>query len=111
MSGTKHVSSNAEKQDAPNARKGNKRHQKAQGAKTRARRNLMQTLTPQEALQLLASAVSYCQQAGLQVYATNAIEGLRFYIPLARYVETADGGAAFVLDEIAPTLPTAGATN
>lgn len=57
------------------------------------------TLTPQEALQLLESAVSYCQQAGLQVYATNAIGGLRFYLPHAELIETADGGAAFRLLE------------
>lgn len=79
----------------------------------------MQTLAPRDALQLLESAVSYCQQAGLQVYAANALEGLRFYLPHAELIETANGGAAFrlleraaiELTETAPMLPTADAAS
>ncbi|MBI4672792.1 MAG: hypothetical protein HY741_14120 [Chloroflexi bacterium] len=96
MSGTKSASSNG-------ATKRNRTRGSATKAKTRATRKPIQSLTPQDALQLLASAVSYCQQAGLEVYATNTLDGLRFYIPQARYVATPSGGAAFVL-ESAPTL-------
>jgi len=38
-------------------------------------------LTKAEALEILSSALMYCQQAGLQIYAANATEGLRIYLP------------------------------
>ncbi len=94
------------RQDAP---KGNKRQQKATGAqspKTRVPRrmngvrNPNASITAPEALQLLASALAYCQQAGLHVNALNREdETLALFIPHARFVLTADGGAAFRLRE------------
>jgi hypothetical protein len=75
------------------------------GATNRPPRRI-QTLAPREALQLLASAFAYCQQAGLTVNAANGEdETLVLFIPRARYVVTANGGAAFVLNENAPTRP------
>jgi len=89
-----------------NARRASKRP-KTQ-AKTRAARQTIQTLRPQEALQLLASALAYCQQAGLQVNAANEPnETLALFVPHARFVTTADGGAAFELAESAIAADTA----
>jgi hypothetical protein len=80
------------------------RAQTSKTTKPRTPRKVIQILAPQEALQLLESAVSYCQQAGLQVRAANQDDGaLAVFIPNAHYVLTDDGArAAFRL--------TAGAT-
>jgi hypothetical protein len=60
------------------------------------------TITAHEALQILASAVSYCQQAGLQVQAANGADTLTLHIPNAYYTLTNDGtSAAFRLRDVA----------
>lgn len=105
--------------NARNARKGNNKQHKAQRTQTRrARTNT--AITAPEALQLLESAVSYCQQAGLGVNASNEISptgerNLALFIPRAQYIVSADGArAAFRLaEETAPGegLRMADATN
>lgn len=107
------------KANARNARKGNKGQHKATRTQTRkARPNT--AITAPEALQLLASAVSYCQQAGLRVNASNEISptgerNLVLFIPHAQYIVSDDGArAAFRLaQETAPGegLRMADATN
>ena len=47
---------------------------------TKRARRKTQTITPQEAIEILASAVSYCQQAGLTVKAGNAEGNLALVI-------------------------------
>ncbi len=60
-----------------------------------AKRPSPRAITAHEALQLLESAVSYCQQAGLQVGATNGDNGtLAILIPNAHYVLTDSGTRA-----------------
>jgi|GEM_PF-4658831 len=93
--------------NAPKGKKTQENATRAQTSKTtkaRAPRRMNQSITAPEALQLLESAVSYCQQAGLPVRAANQADGaLAVFIPNAHYVLTDDGArAAFRL--------TAGAT-
>jgi len=71
-------------------------------ARLTAKRNRTETpITATEALQLLASAVNYCQKAGLKVnYSNDSTQGLTLYLPQCKI--GAEGGAArFVLDIIA----------
>lgn len=110
---------NKTRANARNARKGNKGQPKTHGTRTRqARTNT--AITAPEALQLLESAVSYCQQAGLGVNASNEISptgerNLALFIPRAQYIVSDDGArAAFRLtEETAPGegLRTADAVN
>jgi hypothetical protein len=60
-----------------------------------ARRHKPVPITAQDALDMLASAVSYCQQAGLKVGAANGDNGtLGLFIPNAHYLLTDDGTRA-----------------
>jgi len=62
---------------------------------TARRRKQAEPLTPAMALTMLESAVSYCQQAGLQVQAANGDNGtLGLFIPNAHYVLTDNGTRA-----------------
>lgn len=80
------------KQDAPNAPKRERTRGKSKQAKTR---RVTPTITMQEALELLESAVSYCQLAGLRVRAANQDDGaLAVFIPNAHYILTDDGTRA-----------------
>jgi hypothetical protein len=59
------------------------------------RRKDKEPLTPEMALTLLESAVSYCQQSGLNIQATNGDNGtLGLFIPNAHYVLTDNGTRA-----------------
>lgn len=51
----------------------------------RTRRSGAQPITAEEALQILQSAIGYCQQAGLKVQAANSGTGLTLTIPGAYY--------------------------
>lgn len=72
----------------------------------RPRRKVL--VTQAIALELLASAVSYCQQAGMSIAAQNATNAsgdslLQLYIPNAYYVLLDDGTAAFRIGN--PSIP------
>jgi hypothetical protein len=97
------------KQDAPSARKAKSERRKPSQARTR---RMTPSITAPEALQLLESAVSYCQQAGLGVTAANEQDALCLFIPRAQYIVSTDGTrAAFQLIETtAPMSQTARAT-
>lgn len=56
------------------------------------------TLTPADALGMLASAVNYCRAAGLDVRAGNTASGLVLNLPGARLAQR-EGGAEFVTAE------------
>lgn len=89
------------KQDAPSAIKPTRTRRKPTQARTR---RMTPSITAPEALQLLESAVSYCQQAGLGVNAANEQGALCLFIPRARYIVTDDGmRAAFVMAEESAT--------
>lgn len=98
------------KQGAPSARKAKSERRKQSQA--RARR-MTPSITATEALQLLESAVSYCQQAGLQVNALNEQGALCLFIPHAQYSVSEDGlRAAFqLIESTAPMLQTASAAS
>ena len=69
---------------------------------TARRRKQAEPLTPAMALTMLESAVSYCQQAGLQVQAANGADTLTLHIPNAYYTLTNNGtSAAFRLRDVA----------
>lgn len=54
-------------------------------------------LTPDMALSMLESAVSYCQESGLQINAINHLDGtLGLFIPGAHYVLTGNGTRAAI---------------
>lgn len=55
------------------------------------RRSTGEPLTAQEALQILQSAIGYCQQAGLTVQAANSGTGLMLTIPGAYYTTVENG--------------------
>lgn len=57
-------------------------------------------VTKSEALEILASAVSYCQQSGLKVRYANHDAGLALVVEGAT-VQVADTGTRFVLASIA----------
>ena len=60
------------------------------------RRKAKEPLTPAMALTLLESAVSYCQQSGLNIQAANGDNGtLGLFIPNAHYIITDNGTRAF----------------
>ncbi len=67
--------------------------------KPKGKQHESEPITPSQALELLESAVSYCQQAGLQVSAVNDDHGtLTILIPGAFYMLTDNGThAAFRL--------------
>lgn len=89
------------KQGAPSARKPKSERRKPSQPQTR---RVTPSITAPEALQLLESAVSYCQQAGLGVNAANEQGALALFIPRARYIVTDDGmRAAFVIVEESAT--------
>jgi len=52
---------------------------------SRTKRNGARPLTVQEALEMLQSAIGYCQQAGITVQAANKIEGLTLIVGNAYY--------------------------
>jgi hypothetical protein len=59
------------------------------------RRKDKEPLTPAMALTMLESAVSYCQQSGLNIQAANGDNGtLGLFIPGAHYVLTDNGTRA-----------------
>jgi len=72
--------------------------------KNGGRRAVAPTLTPAEALAMLASAVTYCQSAGLEVRAGNTAQGLVLHLPGARLAQR-EGGAEFVTAEASPAAP------
>lgn len=85
----------ATKRGTPKGKKTQENATRAQTSQTRTTRKANQNITAPEALQLLESAVSYCQQAGLQVRAANQDDGaLAVFIPNAHYVLTDDGAQA-----------------
>lgn len=49
------------------------------------------TLSPADALNMLASALTYCQQAGLTIEAGNGPSGLTIILPGARLGQTEAG--------------------
>jgi hypothetical protein len=60
------------------------------------RRKDKEPLTPEMALTLLESAVSYCQAAGLHIQAANSKDGtLGLFVPGAHYIITDNGTRAF----------------
>lgn len=64
-------------------------------ARTARRRKQAEPLSPEMALAMLESAISYCQSAGLKVYAANGDNGtLGLFIPNAHYILTDDGTRA-----------------
>lgn len=64
-------------------------------ARTTRRRKQAEPLSPEMALAMLESAIAYCQQAGLKVYAANGDSGtLGLFIPNAHYVLSDDGTRA-----------------
>jgi|GEM_PF-2060985 hypothetical protein len=82
---------------------------------TARRRKTQDPITAQDALSMLESAVSYCQQAGLTVGAANGDNGtLGLFIPNAHYLLTDNGtravfrlGALGVARDDAPSIGTA----
>lgn len=94
---------------APSASKRNRTRRKPTQAQTR---RMTPSITAPEALQLLESAVSYCQQAGLQVNASNEEGALALFIPRAQYIVSDNGTRAtfHLAEESAPMLRTADAT-
>ena len=65
----------------------------------RTKRGTVQSVTPEQALQMLQSAIGYCQVAGLTVQAANCDAGLVLTIPDVGYALTPDGnGAEFRLE-------------
>ncbi|MBM4422616.1 MAG: hypothetical protein FJ030_04385 [Chloroflexi bacterium] len=65
------------------------------GATKRKRRETI--ITAAESLEILQSAVNYCQKAGLQVnYTNDTAHGLTLYLPRCK-AEAVDGEARFVL--------------
>lgn len=89
------------KQAAPSASSAPKRNRTRRKPTQAQTRRMTPSITAPEALQLLESAVSYCQAAGLQVNAANNEDGtLALFIPRAQYIVTGDGTrAAFRLAE------------
>lgn len=70
---------------------------------TARRRKTPTRITAHEALQLLESALSYCQAAGMEVQAGNGDEGtLAIYIPNAHYTITDNGTRAEIRRGEAP---------
>ncbi len=64
----------------------------------RTKRGAVQPVTPEQALQMLQSAIGYCQLAGLAVQAANSDAGLLLTVPGVDYALTADRSSAeFVL--------------
>ena len=62
---------------------------------TARRRKQAEPLTPEMALTMLESAVSYCQAAGLHIQAANGDNGtLGLFIPGAHYVLSDNGTRA-----------------
>lgn len=68
----------------------------------RTKRNVGEPITTAEALQILQSAIGYCQQAGLVVKAANRKAGLTLTIPGAYYT-TVDNKVTFCIGT--PTEP------
>lgn len=66
------------------------------GKRSGQRRATTAPATPAEALQLLQSAVSYCQQAGLLVRAVNRPAGLALLVPAAHFEVNDRDGAVFL---------------
>jgi hypothetical protein len=58
---------------------------------SRTRRRSQTAITTREALEILASAVSYCQLAGLKVEAVNRRGTLALFIPGCSYILTDNG--------------------
>jgi hypothetical protein len=70
----------------------------------RTKRNVGEALTAEEALQILQSAIGYCQQAGLAVQAANSGTGLTLTIPGAYYTATDErAGVTFHIGTPEPT--------
>jgi hypothetical protein len=59
-------------------------------------------IAPEEALQILFSAVGYCQRAGLKVQAGNAANGKLVIAVTGAHVAGQGDGLAFVVGESAP---------
>ena len=65
----------------------------------RTKRGTVQPVTPEQALQMLQSAIGYCQVAGLAVQAENSDSGLVLTLPRVAYGLMPDGSSAeFRLD-------------
>ncbi|HLB50480.1 MAG TPA: hypothetical protein VJL59_25950 [Anaerolineales bacterium] len=60
---------------------------KHDGQRPPKRKRIELPITPDEALQILQSAVNHCQRAGLEVnYATDSANGLTLYLPECKVV-------------------------
>ena len=70
----------------------------------KTKRSVGEPLTAQEALQILQSAIGYCQQAGLAVQAANSGTGLTLTIPGAYYTTANEkSGVTFHIGTPEPT--------
>ena len=61
---------------------------------SKTKRRSQTAITIQDALEILASAVSYCQLAGLKVEAVNRSGTLALFIPGCSYILTDNGTRA-----------------
>jgi hypothetical protein len=71
----------------------------------KTKRNAGEPLTAQEALQILQSAIGYCQQAGLAVQAANSGTDLVLTIPGAYYTTSDSKTEVAFCVGVPPDLP------
>jgi len=69
------------------------------------RRKPLPALTPADALDMLASAINYCQQAGLKVRAGNTENGMLAIVVEGAAVASTDGVTRITVAEPAPVEP------
>src|SRR5512143_3678752 len=60
----------------------------------RTKRGAIQPVAPPQALQMLQSAIGYCQMAGLAVQAANSDAGLVLTVPGVAFDVSPDGASA-----------------
>ena len=72
---------------------------------TKRKRRELPALTPGDALEMLASAINYCQHAGLKVRAGNMGNGMLAIVVEGAAVASTDGVTRLVVASTPPQTP------